>query len=84
MRSSARSKSGLYQERLKLSLVELARVLNIVDGANENLFPRNVGLLFFCEEPERFPPSTQIDVMIFPEGAGGDQIVERILRGPIH
>lgn len=77
-------KSGLYRERSKLSLVELARLLNIVDGANENLYPRNVGLLFFCEEPERFLPSTQIDVVIFPEGAGGDQIVERILRGPIH
>ena len=77
-------KSGLYQERSKLSLVELARLLNIVDGADERLFPRHVGLLFFCEEPERFLPSTQIDVVIFPEGAGGDQIVERILRGPIH
>ena len=77
-------KSGLYQERSKLSLIELARLLNIVDGADERLFPRNVGLLFFCEEPERFLPSTQIDVVIFPEGAGGDQIVERILRGPIH
>lgn len=29
-------------------------------------------------------PGTQIDVVIFPEGAGGDQIVEKILHGPIH
>ncbi len=26
----------------------------------------------------------QIDVVMFPEGAGGDQIVEKILYGPIH
>ncbi len=76
-------KSDLYQQRSKLSLVELARLLNIVDGADEKIVPRNVGLLFFCENPERFMPGTQIDVVIFPEGAGGDQIVERILTGPI-
>lgn len=65
-------------------MAELARLLNIVDGADERLVPRNVGLLFFCETPEQFMPGTQIDVVIFPEGAGGDQIVEKILHGPIH
>ena len=76
--------SGLYQERTKTPLAELARQMNIVDGPKESLTPRHVGLLFFCESPERFLPGTQIDVVIFPEGAGGDQIVERILHGPIH
>ena len=76
--------SSLYQERAKASLVELARLMNIVDGAKETVIPRNVGILFFCDSPETFLPGTQIDVVIFPEGAGGDQIVEKILHGPIH
>ncbi len=76
--------SGLYRERGRLSLVEFARRLNVVDGADENVKPRNVGVLFFCETPEKFLPGTQIDVVIFPQGAGGDRIVEKILRGPIH
>jgi len=76
--------SRLYQERPKASLQELARLLNVVDGPDKAVTPRNVGILFFCETPEKFLPGTQIDVVIFPEGAGGDQIVEKILYGPIH
>ncbi len=76
--------SNLYQEKPRASLVELASLLNIIDGPEERLTPRNVGILFFCEAPEKFMPGTQIDVVTFPEGAGGDQIVEKILLGPIH
>ena len=76
--------SRLYQERPRASLLELTRLLNVVDGPDEAAIPRNVGVLFFCETPEKFMPGTQIDVVIFPEGAGGDQIVEKILHGPIN
>jgi Predicted transcriptional regulator containing an HTH domain and an uncharacterized domain shared with the mammalian protein Schlafen len=34
-----------------------------------------VGLLFFNEAPERFFPATQIDVVWFPDGAGGDRSI---------
>jgi ATP-dependent DNA helicase RecG len=57
--------------------------MQIVDGPNEALFPKNVGLLFFNPEPERFFPATQIDVVWFPEGAGGDKFTEKIFRGPL-
>ena len=42
-----------------------------------------MGLLFFNEEPERFFPATQIDVVYFPEGPGGDQFEEKIFAGPL-
>lgn len=42
-----------------------------------------VGLLFFNETPERFFPGVQIDVVWFPEGAGGDRFEERIFKGPL-
>ncbi len=46
------------------------RQMNIVDGADEFLKPRNVGLLFFYEDPTQFMPGSQIEVVIFPTGPG--------------
>ncbi|MBZ0090922.1 MAG: hypothetical protein K8F27_01665, partial [Sulfuricellaceae bacterium] len=50
---------------------------------SEAPFPKNVGLLFFNEAPHRFFPATQIDVVWFPEGAGGDRFEEKIFQGPL-
>lgn len=52
--------------------------------APEYVKPRNVGLMFFSMNPEKYIPYAQIDVVQFPDGAGGDRIVERIFRGPLH
>lgn len=76
--------SGLHAQAAKMPLVELGRLLNIVDGGDEFIRPRNVGVLFFNDAPEQFFPGTQIDVVIFPKGPGGDEIIEKVLRGPIH
>jgi ATP-dependent DNA helicase RecG len=76
--------SGLYEDAATLPALELARRLNLVDGADERVHPRNVGLLFFHEAPERFLPGAQIDLVTFPKGAGGGEIVEQTLRGPLH
>jgi hypothetical protein len=43
-----------------------------------------VGLMFFCLDPERFFPYAQIDVVQFPDGLGGDTIIEKIFKGPLH
>ncbi len=57
--------------------------MNIVSGPSEAPFPKNVGLLFFNDEPHRFFPVTQIDVVYFPEGAGGDRFEEKVFQGPL-
>ena len=44
---------------------------------------KNVGLLFFNEQPAQFFPATQIDVVWFPEGAGGDRFDEKTFSGPL-
>ena len=67
-----------------LSEVSIGRHMRIVDGPAEEPLPINVGLLFFNSEPWRFFPVTQIDVVWFPDGAGGDNFTEKIFRGPIH
>lgn len=76
-------RSPLAGPAKKLPMADLGRQMNIVDGPKEALFPKNVGLLFFNPEPDRFFPATQIDVVWFPEGAGGDRFTEKTFRGPL-
>jgi ATP-dependent DNA helicase RecG len=77
-------RSELHQQASKMPLVELGRQMNIVDGADEFVKPRNVGVLFFHDEPRTFIPGAQIDVVIFPDGPGGDVLVEKEFHGPLH
>lgn len=77
-------KSDLYADSARTPLAELARQLEVVDGGKEYLKPRNVGVMFFNESPERFFPGTQIEVVIFPKGPAGGEIVEKAFKGPLH
>jgi ATP-dependent DNA helicase RecG len=76
--------SDLATDADNLPLVDLGHQMNIVGGPAEAPFPLNVGLLFFNSEPHRFFPVTQIDVVWFPEGAGGDTFTEKTFQGPLH
>lgn len=75
--------SELRHEAHTLSVEVLGRQMNIIGGPSESLFPKNVGLLFFNEAPHRFFPATQIDVVFFPDGPGGDRLDEKEFRGPL-
>lgn len=75
--------SALAADAPGLSVEALARQMNVAGGPNESPWPKNVGLLFFNETPERFFPGVQIDVVWFPEGAGGDRFDEKIFKGPL-
>ena len=75
--------SDLAEEMSALEPEDLGRRMNIVGGPRERAFPRNVGLLFFNDDPRQFFPVTQIDVVWFPEGAGGDRFEEKIFAGPL-
>jgi ATP-dependent DNA helicase RecG len=76
--------SDLHKEASKRPVVEIGRLMNIVDGADEFVKPRNVGVLFFHDVPRKYLPGTQIDVVIFPDGPGGDELVEKVFHGPLH
>ena len=75
--------SALAGEAAHLSGEALARQMNVAVGASEDARPKNVGLLFFNETPERYFPGVQIDVVWFPEGAGGDRFEEKVFKGPL-
>ncbi len=75
--------SELVREAPTLALDALGRRLNVIGGPPEAPFPKNVGLLFFSDTPHRYFPATQIDVVFFPEGAGGDRFEEKVFQGPM-
>ena len=67
-----------------MDFVELCRNMHLLSELPEYIKPRNVALMFFNPEPDKFFPYVQIDVVQFPEGEGGDRIIEQTFKGPLH
>ncbi|MBR0419881.1 MAG: winged helix-turn-helix transcriptional regulator [Erysipelotrichaceae bacterium] len=76
--------SDLYNAADSMDFVELCRNMHLLSELPEYTKPRNVALMFFNPEPDKFFPYAQIDVVQFPEGEGGDQIIEQTFKGPLH
>jgi ATP-dependent DNA helicase RecG len=76
-------KSQLLEDSRQISFTDLCRQMVIVNGGNEYLKPRNIGLLFFNDQPEKIFPYAQIEVVYFPDDEGGDVIQEEIFKGPL-
>ena len=77
-------RSGLFEEAARMDFLRLCRSMNLVDGPDERAHPRNVALMFFNPEPQKYFPQTQIDVVHFPDGPGADSFTEKIFKGPVH
>lgn len=76
--------SSLYATADEMDFTELCKDMNLVSALPEYVKPKNVALMFFNTEPEKFFPYAQIDVVQFPEGDGGDKIIEQTFTGPLH
>ena len=59
------------------------RRMRITLRANDHELPRNVGLLFFSDDPDRWFRGARIEVVEFPDGPGGNTLVERTFRGAL-
>ncbi|MCK5521042.1 MAG: putative DNA binding domain-containing protein, partial [Candidatus Marinimicrobia bacterium] len=79
----AKTGSKLFEESAKMKIEELADNMNLCQGAKEHLFPINVGLLMFSNNPNKFFRGIQIDVVEFPEGLGAKNFKENTFEGPI-
>ncbi len=77
------TKSKLYSESAAMEVEELAEAMNLCQGAEEHRFPKNVALLMFSDNPQKYFPAVQIDIVEFPEGAGAKQFKEKTFDGPI-
>lgn len=75
--------SDLENDVPHLSVGEVARKMNIAEGATEYLLPKNVGILFFGRDPQAFFSSAKIEFVIFQDEAG-ITFTEKIFTGPLH
>lgn len=75
--------SSLYPMVDTMDLADLCRSMNIADGPDEYIKPKNVGLLFFSMDPEKWFPYAHIDVVELPDGEGGDRLFEHTFAGPV-
>lgn len=74
--------SGLVEEADTRTLY---RNLRIADQVNDHDAPRNVGLLFFSQDPEQWFPGARIEVVQFADDASGNVLEEKVFsRRPIH
>lgn len=60
---------------------EVYRRMRITARANDHETPRNVGLLFFSRDPSEWFRGAVVEVAQFPNGPGGDVLVEHTFRG---
>jgi ATP-dependent DNA helicase RecG len=77
-------KSNLYENIFDSPIEEIGRQMNIVEGAKENIKPKNIGLLMFNENPEKFFPMSQIEIIHFENRDYTSDFKEKIFKGPIH
>jgi len=73
--------SGLVDEN---EAIEIYRRMQIVSPVNGHFVPRNVGLLFFTDNPEEWFRGARIEVVQFAADSSGNVLEERIFRGPLH
>jgi ATP-dependent DNA helicase RecG len=76
--------SDLYKESANMDHETLCRQMRIVMGAKEYPKPINAGLLFYNDNPQRYIPYSQLEVVQFKTGTAGDKLSEKIFTGPIH
>jgi ATP-dependent DNA helicase RecG len=74
--------STLYDRSADEPLVDLARDMRLVTGPRENLLPRNVALLMFSRDPQRFFPAARIEVVDMPRPTG-QGMTEKTFEGPL-
>ena len=75
--------SGLISPNHQLDSLEIYRRMRLTKAVNDHEAPRNVGLLFFSEDPERWFAGAKIEVAQFAGDRAGSVQAERSFRGPL-
>lgn len=75
--------SKLAEQVGKIPDKELLSQMELISGPNEHIFPRNVGLMMFSDNPELFFPCTRVEIIAFPNGDAGDYEEQDPITGPI-
>ena len=64
--------SKLVKEFRQLTLEEILDKMDLYTGPKERRMIKNVAAMMFCENPSKFFPYTQVDIVIFPKGLEQD------------
>ena len=75
-------KSELFEQSKTMPFTDVCRNMLIAKGANEDLRPVNVGLLFFCKQPERFFSRAWIE-LVWHQDLSVDNFKELYFKGPL-
>lgn len=73
----------LYHEAGDMDFCSLCRQLDLVEEAHGSLHPKNIGLLFFCLEPDKHFPNAQINVIHFAVASGEERGIKETFFGPL-
>ena len=76
-------KSDLYEESKKISFEDLCQRMLIAKGPEESIRPLNVGVLFFCRQPEKYLDRSWIELVIHHDTEGRN-FTEKYFKGPLH
>ncbi|WP_238907646.1 RNA-binding domain-containing protein [Clostridium sp. YIM B02506] len=76
--------SELHNRVNDIPTENIGKQMNIIDGSNEFLKPKNIGILMFNEYPQKFIPMSQIELVHFEETSADNVFVEKVFTGPIH
>ncbi|MBR4067991.1 MAG: hypothetical protein IKK08_05105 [Clostridia bacterium] len=75
--------NALYHKAGDMDFCGLCRQLDLVGEAHGSLHPKNIGLLFFCLEPDKHFPNAQIDVIHFSDASGEKPSIKETFSGPL-
>ena len=78
--------SKLQYEDLVNNLEQVLDQMDLYEGPTEKKYLKNVAAMMFCETPEKFFRTTQVDIVVFPDGreTNPDNIIEPpVIKGSI-
>ena len=74
--------SSLYEQSKKMDIIEVAQNMKLLSGPRERLLPRNIALLMFSENIEKYFPYAYIEIVDMPDPTGKN-MTEKTFKGPI-
>ena len=81
-----RTGSRLVEQMEETKFSDTLRQMDVVAGPRETLVPKNIALMMFSDNPAKYFPYTQVDIVIYPKGKLQDpsNFVEiPSIKGPI-
>ena len=73
--------SRLANENIVDNLPLILEQMNLLDGPSEKRTIKNVAAMMFCNNPEKFFPITQVEIVTFPEGR--EQNPNNMIEAPL-